>query len=223
MRPTRKFDLTGDQSTDLNDLLYLVRDILGTSIGDADLDGRFSSDDFIRVFQAGEFGDPPLGNSTWADGDWNCDGDFNEDDLMFALQWGDYELEAAAVPAVPRAAVAAALAHEIRPTAAGRDTDRDVQMPAPTSPTRTAVDLELASRESFFADYEPDGKLASSTAEDAVDLLLDARVTGKANAVKRFFMAQIMVGTSHERASEWVVQLLSPDAIQLKRIDCVST
>ena len=66
---------------------------------------------------------------------------------MFALQWGDYELEAAAVPVAPRAAWGAWLAHEIRPTATGRDTDCDVQMPAPTSPMCAAVDLELASRE----------------------------------------------------------------------------
>ena len=48
-----KFDLTGDQSTDLNDLFHLVRNILGASIGDADLDRRFGSDDFSPTFRQG--------------------------------------------------------------------------------------------------------------------------------------------------------------------------
>ena len=37
------------------------------------------------------------GNSTWAEGDWNCDGDFNSGDFVAAFQAGGYV--AAARPA----------------------------------------------------------------------------------------------------------------------------
>jgi hypothetical protein len=58
--------------------------------GDANRDGRFDSSDLVRVFQAAEYEDTILNNSSWEDGDWNGDGDFNTSDLVFAMQLNDY-------------------------------------------------------------------------------------------------------------------------------------
>ena len=38
------------------------------------------------VFQAGEYEDNLVGNSTWAEGDWNGDGEFDSADLVLAFQ-----------------------------------------------------------------------------------------------------------------------------------------
>ncbi len=67
--------------------------------GDADLDGRFTSSDLVRVFQAGKYEDSAKGNATWAEGDWDGDGDFGTSDLVAAFQAGQYSLAAAAVDA----------------------------------------------------------------------------------------------------------------------------
>ena len=68
----------------------------------------------MQIFQAGEYEDAILGNSTWADGDWNGDGEFTSQDLVAAFQEGSYEVasmargrQAAAADAV--AAIAAAM------------------------------------------------------------------------------------------------------------------
>ena len=90
-----ELDLTSDGIVDLDDLSRLVRELIGTSIGDADLDGRFGTSDLVKVFAGGEFEDATNGNSTWADGDWNCDHDFGTGDLVFALQSGGFNNVAA--------------------------------------------------------------------------------------------------------------------------------
>ena len=59
--------------------------------GDANGDGRFSSEDLVAVFQAGEYEDGVDGNSTFAEGDWNGDGDFNSRDFVFAFIFGAFE------------------------------------------------------------------------------------------------------------------------------------
>ena len=63
--------------------------------GDVSLDGRFNSDDFVRVFQMGlyETGDP----ATWRSGDWDGDGLASSSDFVVAFQAGAYELPPAAV------------------------------------------------------------------------------------------------------------------------------
>jgi hypothetical protein len=84
------FDLNGDRTVDQLDWNRLVVDLLQAQYGDANLDGRFDSSDFVRVFQSGEYEDAIRGNSTWEEGDWNGDGDFTSADLVLALQSGVY-------------------------------------------------------------------------------------------------------------------------------------
>ncbi len=82
----RRFDLTGDGAINRSDVNELITDVLGTSFGDANLDGIFNSTDLIQVFQRGEYEDGEAFNSSWGEGDWNCDGDFSTTDLVFAFQ-----------------------------------------------------------------------------------------------------------------------------------------
>lgn len=82
----RIFDLSGDDKITQDDLTIMVRDIMDTGYGDANLDGIFNSGDLIEIFQAGEYQDTIIGNSVWATGDWNCDGEFDSSDLVLAFQ-----------------------------------------------------------------------------------------------------------------------------------------
>ena len=91
-----RFDLTGDGSLDHVDVAFLVRNILGTTFGDTNLDGIFNSRDLDSVFQTGQYLDAVAGNSTWSTGDWNCDGEFDTNDLVLALQNGGYVAAATA-------------------------------------------------------------------------------------------------------------------------------
>jgi hypothetical protein len=89
--PATRFDLTGDGQVNANDRDAMVRDILRTSYGDANLDGIFDSRDFISVFQRGGYEDGIARNSLWDSGDWNGDGEFDSADLLFAAQFGSYD------------------------------------------------------------------------------------------------------------------------------------
>jgi hypothetical protein len=71
-------------------------------LGDADMDGSFSSSDIVRVFQVGKY--ETTQDATWMDGDWNLDRRFNSLDFVVARQSTVYEasprgrLAAVAVP-----------------------------------------------------------------------------------------------------------------------------
>jgi hypothetical protein len=91
------FELDGDGLVDIRDQRFLVEMILRTSLGDANLDGKFNSTDFVLVFQSAEFEDAVSGNSGWSEGDWNCDGDFGTSDFVVAFQAGRYVAEAVAI------------------------------------------------------------------------------------------------------------------------------
>ncbi|MCA9147648.1 MAG: DUF5050 domain-containing protein [Planctomycetales bacterium] len=95
------YDLDGNQSVDARDQQYWIKNIRKTWIGDVNLDGRFDSQDIVAVFQAGEYEDQAVGNSTWASGDWNGDGDFSTKDLVLAFQDGGYGPESVGAMAVP--------------------------------------------------------------------------------------------------------------------------
>ncbi|MCA9168113.1 MAG: hypothetical protein KDB23_10610 [Planctomycetales bacterium] len=59
--------------------------------GDANLDGRFDSSDFVQVFQFGTYERDDLQQVTWAEGDWNGDGRFTSSDLVAAFVRGAYQ------------------------------------------------------------------------------------------------------------------------------------
>lgn len=59
-------------------------------LGDSNHDGKFDSGDLVQVFQAGEYEDSIVGNSTWEEGDWNLDKEFNTTDLVVAFTDGNY-------------------------------------------------------------------------------------------------------------------------------------
>lgn len=67
-------------------------------LGDSNHDGKFDSGDLVQVFQAGEYEDTIVGNSTWEEGDWNLDKDFNSTDLVAAFTAGTYANRAVDVP-----------------------------------------------------------------------------------------------------------------------------
>ncbi len=85
-------DLDRDARVTERDADYLVRVLLGTSPGDANLDGVFTSSDLILIFQSGKYEvTGPAGQAGWASGDWNCDSRFDSRDLIAAFQAGGYE------------------------------------------------------------------------------------------------------------------------------------
>ena len=84
------FDLNRDTTVDQRDVDVLVQTLLQTTSGDGNLDGQFSSTDLVLAFQAGEYEDELIGNSTWATGDWNGDGEFSSADFVHAFQRGVY-------------------------------------------------------------------------------------------------------------------------------------
>jgi hypothetical protein len=85
------FDLNKSGAVDREDLGTMVEVILNTTYGDANLDGRFDSSDLVKVFQANEYEDNVIGNSTWSEGDWNGDRDATTSDLALAFQTGAFE------------------------------------------------------------------------------------------------------------------------------------
>ena len=88
--PSAAGDLTGDGQADGQDIAFLVRDILGSNVGDSNLDGAFDSSDLVLIFATGKYEDDVDGNSGWEDGDWDGDGDFTTADLVAAFQRGNY-------------------------------------------------------------------------------------------------------------------------------------
>lgn len=85
-----RLDLNGDAAIDRNDVDFLLRDILQTTRGDANLDRVFNSRDLVQIFQAGLYEDTSGTRAGWAGGDWNCDGRFSTADLVAAFEEGGY-------------------------------------------------------------------------------------------------------------------------------------
>ena len=100
------YDVDGSGNITENDFATLISGVIGTTVGDSNLDGVFNSTDLIVVFQRNEYEDSIVGNSTWGDGDWTCDGEFDSGDLVAAFQLGDYV--ANAIPQTTDNRVAAA-------------------------------------------------------------------------------------------------------------------
>jgi hypothetical protein len=79
-----------------------LHDLKKVPVGDANLDGSFTSDDFVQTFIAGlyETGAP----ATWGQGDWSGDLVFDSNDFVAAFIDGYYEQQnplAGGVAAVP--------------------------------------------------------------------------------------------------------------------------
>ena len=87
-----RYDHNRDSVVNHDDVEFLVHDILRTSVGDANLDGVFTSSDLVQVFQMGQYEDGIPNNSGWAQGDWNCDREFTSGDMVAAFQIGRYEV-----------------------------------------------------------------------------------------------------------------------------------
>ena len=85
-----RYDLNRDQELTRDDHRFLIEEILGTSAGDANLDGTFNSQDLVLIFTNAEYEDDVEANSSWFDGDWNCDREFTSSDLVMAFQAGRY-------------------------------------------------------------------------------------------------------------------------------------
>ena len=152
------FDLNGDLLVDVDDMFYLVETVLGSGVGDANLDGIFNSTDFVVIFRAGEYEDAFPGNSTWAEGDWNCDGDFSSQDLVTAFQRGNYSR--AAIPNRPPTEVVPATASPNQATLLHDEFPMLGLNQADLAQSRTDLSDRAAAVESIFADYEDERKAA---------------------------------------------------------------
>jgi hypothetical protein len=79
-------DLDGSGEVEFADFQYLIETVVGTSFGDANLDGSFDFKDLMQVYQTSEYNDRVSMNSGWASGDWNGDAEFDASDLVLAFQ-----------------------------------------------------------------------------------------------------------------------------------------
>ena len=96
-----RFDLDGNGSVDADDRVFMISETLNTYLGDSNLDGEFSSSDFVAVFIVGHYEDGIDGNSGWAEGDWNGDFDVSSSDFVAAFIEGGFEQGPRAASAVP--------------------------------------------------------------------------------------------------------------------------
>ncbi|MCA9215700.1 MAG: hypothetical protein KDB27_21695 [Planctomycetales bacterium] len=95
-----QFDLNRDSVVDASDRKFLVEYLLSTVPGDSNLDGYFTSNDFVTAFAEGAY-EIDVDKVTWQGGDWNGDGKFTSTDLVVAFQSGRYEENQPAPVAVP--------------------------------------------------------------------------------------------------------------------------
>ena len=79
------FDINNDGDVNQFDVDYLIFILLETFYGDSNLDGSFDSGDLVVVFVAGEYEDMIVGNSGWAEGEWNGNEDFDSADFVFVF------------------------------------------------------------------------------------------------------------------------------------------
>ncbi len=73
----RIYDLNFDDVLDVADVEVMVTDLLGTVMGDANLDGTVDGMDFL-AWNASKF----QASNNWSDGDFNCDGIVNGADFL---------------------------------------------------------------------------------------------------------------------------------------------
>ena len=97
------FDLNGDQQVDFEDRNHWIEVEMNSFYGDSNLDGEFNTRDFVLIFQAGEYEDDKIGNSTWATGDWNGDREFSSADFVdaFGTRLSGFEIGPRVAAVVP--------------------------------------------------------------------------------------------------------------------------
>jgi hypothetical protein len=84
------YDLNGDSLVDTRDVVVWIKDLFGSWIGDANLDGQFDSSDLVDVLASGTYEVDSA--AVWTTGDFNGDGRTNSSDLVASLADGGYEL-----------------------------------------------------------------------------------------------------------------------------------
>jgi hypothetical protein len=104
------YDLNNDALVNSDDVSVWVRDLFNSWIGDANLDGQFTSSDLVQVLASGTY-EADI-DSVWSTGDFNGDGRTTSSDLVAALADGGYEVgpRAATAVAVPEPASVTLLA-----------------------------------------------------------------------------------------------------------------
>jgi hypothetical protein len=104
------YDLNSDALVNDGDITIWISDLFGSWIGDANLDGEFSSSDLVVILAGGAY--EANVDAVWSTGDFNGDGRSNASDLVVALADGGYEKGPRAAQPVPEpsAAVLALLA-----------------------------------------------------------------------------------------------------------------
>lgn len=93
-----EIDVHRDGTLDRQDVDELLR-LVGTTYGDANLDGFFGSDDLVQIMESGLFETGQKG-ATWATGDFNGDQYATFDDIEFAKLHSVYGLEESALDIV---------------------------------------------------------------------------------------------------------------------------
>ena len=92
------FDVTGDGVVDIGDHGFWVDELMGTLLGDADLDRAVAFNDFVAL--ANGFGEP----GGWGNGDFNADGLVNFSDFLFVSRNFGESVEPVAAQSVPEPA-----------------------------------------------------------------------------------------------------------------------
>ncbi len=83
--PDERYDLNGDGIVDSSDLAFLVEQVLGKKMGDANLDGRVDAADLNQVGLFWQQSGSPL---SWAEGNFNCDNRVDAADLnQLGINW----------------------------------------------------------------------------------------------------------------------------------------
>jgi hypothetical protein len=113
-----RFDMNGDQVLSASDRDIYITTVLNTVPGDSNLDGKFTTQDLVLVFQRGLYERPQAGVAGWADGDWNGDGLFNSRDLVHAMVYGAFTTESFPIGRGPA---------ELEPPGSNDDQDEESQ------------------------------------------------------------------------------------------------
>jgi hypothetical protein len=100
-----EFDLNNSGEVDQADVQFLVENIIGTFMGDANLDGKVDAADLDQVGINWQ----RMDGAGWSDGDFTGDGTVNAQDLnVIGINWRSGEAAAAVAHArLPRAPLAA--------------------------------------------------------------------------------------------------------------------